>query len=132
QEGVATSNETMSFFGAYHYGARTPLGCRHHISPVNMKSAISVSCNTYFSAKYRSTIEKYPSPQEGMDAWNEHLRSFGLGGFLGYDLPIGRPGHVPYAAYYNRHYQFSKYRWYATATISSEIVHGELLTNPIQ
>lgn len=132
QEGVVTSNETMSCFGAYHYGARRPLGCRHHISPVNMKSAISVSCNTYFSAKYRSTIEKYPSPQEGMDAWNEHLRSFGLGGFLGYDLPIGRPGHVPDAAYYNRHYQYPKYRWYATATISNGIGQGEILTTPIQ
>src|SRR5690625_7444609 len=85
-----------------------------------------------FSAKYRSIIEKYPSPQEGMDSWNKHLSSFGLGDFLGYDLPIGRPGHVPDADYYNRHYQYPKYRWYATATISNGIGQGEILTTPIQ
>lgn len=132
QEGVATSTETMSCFGGYHYGGRRPLACRPHPSPVNLKSAISVSCNTYFSAKYRSTIESFASPQEGMDAWNTHLRSFGLGGFLGYDLPVGRPGHVPDADYYNHHYQYPKYRWYATATISNGIGQGEILTTPIQ
>lgn len=132
QEGVTTSNETMSCFGGYHYGGRRPLACHPHPSPVSIRSAISHSCNTYFSAKYRHTIESYPSPQEGMDAWNHHLNSFGLGGFLGYDLPVGRRGHVPDAAYYNRHYQYPKYRWYATATISNGIGQGEILTTPIQ
>lgn len=132
QEGVATSDETMYCFGGYHYGGKRPLACRPHASPVSLKTAISVSCNTYFSAQYRSTIESFASPQEGVDTWNKHLRSFGLGSFLGYDLPIGRPGHVPDAAYYNRHYQYPKYRWYATTTISNGIGQGEILTTPIQ
>lgn len=132
QEGVTTSEYSMSCFGGYHYGGARPLRCHPHPSPVNIRSAISYSCNSYFSSVYRHTIESHPSPQEGMDSWNKHLNSFGLGDFLGYDLPIGRRGLIPDAAYYNRHYQYPKYRWYATATISNGIGQGEIATTPIQ
>lgn len=67
-----------------------------------------------------------------MDTWNNHLQSFGLGNFLGYDLPIGRRGHIPDAAYYNRQYQFPKYKWFATTTISNGIGQGEIAVTPIQ
>ena len=33
--------------------------------------------------------------------WNSHLKSFGLGDYLGYDLNIGRPGFIPDGNYYN-------------------------------
>lgn len=132
QEGVSTSIERMQCTGAYHYGGRRPLACHYHASPVTVESAITYSCNTYFCSVYRRSIEKYKTPQEGMDAWHTHLRSFGLGDFLGYDLPIGRSGLIPNAEYYNRHYQYPKYRWYATATISNAIGQGEILATPIQ
>lgn len=132
QEGIVTKDYTMSCFGGYHYGGARPLGCHAHPSPVDIRSAISYSCNSYFSSVYRHTIESYSSPQEGMDNWNKHLSSFGLGNFLGYDLPIGRRGLIPDAAYYNRHYQYPKYRWYATATISNGIGQGEIAATPIQ
>lgn len=132
QEGIVTNDYTMSCYGGYNYGGARPLGCHAHPSPVNINSAIAHSCNSYFSAAYRHTIEKFSSPQEGMDSWNRHLNSFGLGDFLGYDLPIGRRGHIPDAAYYNRHYQYPKYKWYATATISNGIGQGEIATTPIQ
>lgn len=132
QEGVVSNTEAMSCFGGYHYGGSRPLACHAHPSPVSMGSAISHSCNSYFCAIYRRTIERHASPQEGMDAWHNHLSSFGLGDFLGYDLPIGRRGHIPDAKYYNRHYQYPKYRWYATATISNAIGQGEVLMTPIQ
>ena len=96
----------------------------------DLTKAIYRSCNTYFSNTYREIIEKYDTPEEGVDQWKEHLKSFGLGNYLGYDLSIGRPGHVPGAAYYNRAYQ--KGQWKAPTIISNAIGQGELLTTPIQ
>ena len=82
------------------------------------------------SHTYKAIIEKYPTPEEGVDQWKEHLKSFGLGNYLGYDLSIGRPGHVPSAAYYNRAYNNGG--WKAPTIISNAIGQGELLTTPIQ
>lgn len=132
QEGVMDLKEPVYCYGGYHYGGRRPLACHAHSSPVNLISGIATSCNSYFCIAYRRTIEKYTSPQEGMDRWQEHLKSFGLGDFLGYDLPVGRRGNVPDAEFYNKWYQYPKYRWYATATISNAIGQGEILMTPIQ
>ena len=96
----------------------------------DLTKAIYRSCNTYFSNTYREIIDKFDTPEEGVDQWKEHLKSFGLGNYLGYDLSIGRPGHVPGAAYYNRAYQ--KGQWKAPTIISNAIGQGELLTTPIQ
>lgn len=108
------------------------MGCRVHGNPVDLKAAVSVSCNAYFGTVYRRVIDKYNSPQEGMDVWEKHLKSFGLGGFLGNDLPIGRPGRVPSSAYYNRIYNYPTYKWFSSATISNAIGQGEIETTPIQ
>lgn len=132
QEGVMTTNENIYCYGGYNYGGSRPLACHSHASPVNMISGISRSCNSYFCIAYRRTIEKYATPQEGMDRWQEHLASFGLGNFLGYDLPVGRRGFIPDSEYYNKVYRFPTYKWYATATISNAIGQGEVLMTPIQ
>lgn len=132
QEGVMSERENIYCYGGYNYGGRRPLACHSHSSPVNMVSGIAKSCNSYFCIAYRRTIEKYPTPQEGVDRWKEHLASFGLGDFLGYDLPVGRRGYIPDSEFYNRSYQYPKYRWYSTATISNAIGQGEVLMTPIQ
>lgn len=132
QEGVIDTEERISCRGAYHYGGRKPLGCHAHRSPLAMVGGIANSCNSYFATVYRRTIEKYPTPQEGMDTWNQHLKSFGLGNFMGYDLPSGKRGLIPNGDYYNRYYQYPKYKWYATATISNSIGQGEVLMTPMQ
>ncbi|MBT8295097.1 MAG: penicillin-binding protein 2, partial [Gramella sp.] len=108
------------------------LGCHAHKSPLSMIPGIAQSCNAYFANVYRRIIEKYPSPQDGMDAWNEHLKSFGLGQFMGNDLSTGRPGKIPDSDYYNRIYDYPTYKWYATATLSNAIGQGEVLMTPIQ
>lgn len=115
-----------------HYYARgafmdchCPRGSRN-----NLSKAIYNSCNTFFSHTYREIIEKFDTPEEGVDQWKEHLKSFGLGNYLGYDLSIGRPGHVPGASYYNRIY--NQGQWKAPTIISNAIGQGELLTTPIQ
>ena len=132
QEGVIDTKETVSCYGGYVYGRGRKLGCHSHYSPLAMVSGIANSCNAYFCTVYRRAIEKFDSPQEGIDNWKKHLSSFGLGDFMGYDLPSGRPGLIPSSNYYNRMYEYPKYNWYATATISNAIGQGEVILTPMQ
>lgn len=132
QEGVIGLEERISCYGGYNYGGARPLGCHHHASPLAMVGGIANSCNSYFATVYRRSIDKYGSPQEGIDNWKQHLSSFGLGNYLGYDLPVGKRGLIPNSEYYNRYYQYPKYRWYTPATISNAIGQGEVLMTPMQ
>ncbi len=132
QEKVINTQEQIYCYGGYNYGGKKKLGCHHHRTPLSMIGGIANSCNSYFCTVYRRTIEKYNTPQEGMDRWNAHLSSFGLGDYMGYDLPSGRPGLIPDSEYYNRYYQYPTYKWYATATISNAIGQGEVLLTPMQ
>ena len=132
QEGVINTSEVVYCGGSYNYGGSKPLKCHHRQPPLAMMGAIAKSCNSYFATVYRRSIEKYPTPQEGMDNWRRHLESFGLGNYMGYDLPPGKKGLIPSAEFYNRWYQYPKYKWYATATISNAIGQGEVILTPMQ
>ncbi len=132
QEGVIDLNETVTCRMGYYYGRKEKLGCHSHRGPLSMIPGIANSCNAYFATAYRRIIEKYDSPQKGIDVWRNHVQSFGLGKYLGNDLPTGKRGKVPTSQYYNKIYQYPKYKWYATATISNAIGQGEVLATPIQ
>ena len=132
EEDVVDTKETFTCYMGYHYGRKGFMGCHDHKPTVNMNLGIYESCNTYFATVYRRIIEKYPTPQQGLDVWESHVRSFGLGDFLGNDLPTGRPGKIPTSEYYNKIYNYPKYKWYSTATISNAIGQGEVITTPIQ
>ncbi|MBV1923593.1 MAG: penicillin-binding protein 2 [Flavobacteriaceae bacterium] len=132
QEGVIDTEERISCHGGFRYGRNKLLGCHHHRTPLAMVAGIANSCNAFFCTVYKRIIEKYPSPQEGIDNWKTHLSSFGLGNYLGYDLPIGKRGLIPNSDYYNRSYNYPKYKWYASATISNAIGQGEVLLTPMQ
>ncbi len=132
QENAVDVDETFRCYGGFQYGRGKILGCHNHPNPISMINGIAHSCNSYFSRIYLNTVNKYETPQKGIQAWYKHLKSFGLGQYLGYDLPVGRPGFIPDSAYYNRMYKYPTYKWYATATISNGIGQGEVLTTPIQ
>jgi len=132
QEGVIDTEEKIYCYGGYTYGRGVKLGCHHHRTPLALSGGVAQSCNAYFCTVYRRTIEKYPTPQEGIDAWKNHLSSFGLGDFTGHDLPIGKRGLIPNSKYYNRYYDYPKYKWYSTATISNAIGQGEVSLTPMQ
>jgi penicillin-binding protein 2 len=132
QEGVVTKEDQFYCNQGYTYGRGRKMGCHQHPTPLSMIPGIAQSCNAYFANVYRRIIEKYPTPQEGINAWGKHLNSFGLGQFLGYDLPAGRSGKIPNAEYYNKIYEYPTYKWYATATLSNAIGQGEVLMTPIQ
>ena len=65
-----------------------------------------------------------------MDAWSKHIKSFGLGDYLGYDLSIGKKGNIPNGAYYDEWYP--DFRWGSTTVLSNSIGQGEILVTPIQ
>lgn len=132
QEGVVDTDDKFYCYEGYSYGRGRKMGCHNHVTPLAMIGGIAHSCNAYFAQVYRKIIEKYPTPQEGIDAWNRHVKSFGIGDYLGYDLPPGRPGKIPDSDYYNKIYNYPKYNWYATATLSNAIGQGEVLMTPIQ
>jgi penicillin-binding protein 2 len=134
KEGVITPQSSTRCYGGYKYGHRSGdfMGCHCHTNgrPLKLSEAIYKSCNSYFSNSYTKTIEKYPSTAEGMNHWSENVKKFGLGNYLGYDLPVGKKGLIPNADYYNRYYP--KNRWRVSYTISNAIGQGEILTTPIQ
>jgi len=90
------------------------------------------SCNTYFASIYRKTIEKYKSPGYAVDNWSKHVKSFGLGEFLGTDMPIGRKGLVPDTKFYKKHRNYNPDQIRSSYIISNAIGQGEVLTTPIQ
>jgi len=134
QENVIDTNTAIKCYGGYRYGSRKEAfmkcHCETHGSPVKLNKAIYRSCNSYFSNAYRKTIEKYPTPSEGMKAWTTNVKSFGLGNFLNNDLSVGQKGLIPDENFYNRYYPNGG--WRAATTISNAIGQGEILTTPIQ
>ena len=133
QEGVINKQDHFLCYKGFRYGNRKNefMGCHCGTfgTPIRLQSAIVRSCNTYFSNAYIKIINKYSSPTKGMDVWSQHVKSFGLGNFLGYDLPSGRKGLIPNGKYYDNR---NRYRWGPTTNISNAIGQGEILTTPIQ
>ena len=132
QENVIDAKETVYCSEGYRYGRGKILGCHLHKNSLSMAGGIANSCNTYFCVVYKRIIEKYPSPQEGIDNWRQHLSSFGLGDYVGIDMPSGRRGNIPSSNYYNKIYDYPNRKWYAAATISNAIGQGEVLLTPMQ
>lgn len=128
QEGVIDDTSTFSCRNGFSYGNRF-MKC-HDVGNFALNEATFRSCNTFFANTYKRVIDKYPKASQGVDAWSGHLKSFGLGSFLGYDLPTGRRGSVPTTALYNRYYPVGS--WRSTTIISNAIGQGEVLTTPIQ
>ena len=131
QENVLDPSATVTCNGGHFYAKGAFMECKCPIGTQNnLLRGIYKSCNTYFSKTYTKIIDAYPTPQEGVNRWNKHLKSFGLGNYLGYDLPIGQPGYIPEASLYNKVY--GPKGWKAPTIISNAIGQGEVLTTPIQ
>ena len=133
QENVINEQSSFKCYHGYKYGKKSTdfMGCHCGIvgRPIKLKTAIAKSCNSYFSNTYKRIVEKNNNPSQGLDNWKKHISSFGLGNYLGYDLPAGSPGLIPNGKYYDDAY---KYSWNASTNISNAIGQGEVLTTPIQ
>ncbi len=132
QEDAITSESAFNCYHGYKYGRGGFMKCHCGVvgTPISLNKGIYRSCNSYFANVYRRTIEKYDDPEKGMDVWSNHVKSFGLGNYLGYDMPAGQKGLIPDSKLYNRYYP--NHQWKAITTISNAIGQGEILTTPIQ
>lgn len=129
QEEVIDTHSSFACSHGFYYAPGAFMGC-HDAGSWDLHNAIALSCNTYFSQTYRKIISKFSNAKMGMETWHSHLRSFGFGDFLGYDLPIGQRGRIPDADYYDRWYPRGS--WGGTTTISNAIGQGEVEVTPIQ
>jgi penicillin-binding protein 2 len=132
QEGVIKPQTAYVCNHGFYYGKHNHMFCHCGANgkKVHLPWAIERSCNTYFSKTYLDVINKYPTPEEGLDVWHHYLKKFGLGQYLHTDLPVGSKGFIPDSKFYDRYY--GKGKWYASYTISNGIGQGEVLTTPIQ
>ena len=131
QEGAIDVNTTITCNHGYTYGRNNrKMGCHCGGGKRKLNNGISQSCNAYFANAFRKTIDKYDDAGKAMDVWSNHIKSFGLGNYLGYDLTIGKKGNIPDGAYYDKWYP--DFRWGSTTIISNAIGQGEVLVTPIQ
>ena len=129
QEGVIDTDTKFRCYNGFYVG-NTLRGCHCGGGVRDMNSGIYQSCNAYFAGTFRKIYGKYPTTDEGMDVWEKHMRSFGLGDYLGTDLPTGSPGRIPNKAYYDRAYGDN--RWASSFIISNSIGQGEVAATPLQ
>lgn len=130
QEGIIDENTTVFCRRGFSYARGRFMGCHCRGGALQLHRGIYESCNSYFATAYMRTINKYAKPSYAVDVWSKHLKSFGLGEFMGYDLPIGKRGLVPTSKTYKRMYPNGG--WRSTAIVSNAIGQGEVLMTPIQ
>lgn len=129
QEGVVDEQTTFMCHHGFSYARGRFMKC-HGSGPHQLHNGIYNSCNTYFANAYMRTINKYTQPAAAVDIWSNHVKSFGLGNFMGYDLPTGRKGKIPTSKTYKKMYPNGG--WRSTAIVSNAIGQGEVLATPIQ
>jgi penicillin-binding protein 2 len=130
QEGVITDSTSFYCRHGFSYARGRFMKCHCSGGAVQLHRAIYQSCNTYFSNSYIKTVNKYKDRSYGVDVWAKHLKSFGLGEFMGYDLPTGRKGNIPTGKTYDKAY--AGWKWDGKTILSNAIGQGEVLMTPIQ
>jgi penicillin-binding protein 2 len=129
QEKVINEQTTFMCHHGFSYARGRFMKC-HGFGPHQLHNGIYNSCNTYFGNTYMRIINKYVSAPYAVDVWSKHVKSFGLGQFMGYDLPTGRKGKVPDSKTYKKMYP--DWHWDSKTIVSNAIGQGEVLMTPIQ
>ena len=130
QEGVVDESTTFMCNHGFAYAPGRFQRCHCGGGVRDLHVGIYKSCNAYFSNVYLRTISKYPSAPNAVDVWSNHIKSFGLGQFMGYDLPTGKRGKIPNSKTYKKMYP--DWGWSGKTIISNAIGQGEVLMTPIQ
>lgn len=129
QEGTVNTRQNYPCNGRYPVGRG--VGCHNHPSPVDMRQAVQMSCNTYFCYVFRGFLDdrKFGSVKDAMDVWNDYVRSFGFGRSLDSDLAGELAGDLPTRELYDKRYNK---RWNSLTVVSLSIGQGELGCTPLQ
>ncbi|MEN1783971.1 MAG: penicillin-binding transpeptidase domain-containing protein [Bacteroidota bacterium] len=129
QEGVITKESRFTCYNGFYVG-KHKRGCHCGGGVRDLNSGIFMSCNAYFAGTFRKIYGKYKTTDQGMDVWESHMKSFGLGDYLGVDLPTGSPGRIPGKTFYDKWYGDN--RWGSSTIISNAIGQGEVAATPLQ
>ena len=129
QENAVKKTTILNCENGYEYDKLKKLKCHPHSSPLNINKAIEISCNSYFCNIFDRYFKLFNNSVEAYENWYSHLRSFGIGDYMGNDFINGNPGKLPKSSYFNKLYKKS---WNANTIISMAIGQGELLMTPIQ
>ena len=130
QENVINTQTTFMCNHGFAYASGRFQRCHCGGGSRDLNVGIYKSCNAYFSNVYLKTIGKYNNTPYSVDVWSEHVKSFGLGQFMGYDLPTGKKGKIPDSKTYKKLYPGWGYS--GKTIISNAIGQGEVLLTPIQ
>ena len=132
QEGVISTEFKVACSGAFYgCGAGRPQKCLDR-GVYNLRSAITVSDNTYFATVMQRVIDNpvFPTVDSSLSNWDNYMYAFGLGHRLGVDIPSEVSGFIPTPKYFNKAY--GKGNWGFCRFRSCSIGQGEVNTTPIQ
>jgi penicillin-binding protein 2 len=129
-EGVMQPSNTVGCSGRYRACGGKGVGC-HGGHTVNLRNALAVSCNSYFSVVFRKALDNpaYANVEEGYLKWKEYLFNFGLGHRLGVDLPGEARGYLPDTSRIRK--ERSK-TWSSCNVLTLGIGQDQMLTTPLQ
>jgi penicillin-binding protein 2 len=109
----------------------SPIKCTHnHETPLGLISAIRESCNSFFWQAFRTEINHYSTPAEGLEEFHKRLIEIGIGKKIGGDLFSETSGNIPSVSYYDKIYGHGG--WNALTIRSLSIGQGEMLLTPLQ
>ncbi|MBO6213777.1 penicillin-binding protein 2 [Algoriella xinjiangensis] len=132
QMGTMSEETTYVCKHGFRYG-RMKIGCHcgMYFTPQGLEHAIGKSCNNYFSEAYRDIVRKDPNDYSvGMNQWAAIMNSFGLGKFMGTDLPVGSKGLIPTSEFYDN--RFGEGVWNPYRIIFNGMGQGDVNTTPLQ
>jgi penicillin-binding protein 2 len=123
-EGVINTSWKVTCNGAF-YGCGTgrPMKCLD-IGTFDLRSAITVSDNTYFATVMQRVIDNpvFPNIDSSLANWDRYK--------LGVDVPAEKKGLIPTPAFYNKAY--GKGHWNYCTFRSVSIGQGEVDVTPLQ
>ena len=131
-EGVITPDFSVSCSGAFYgCGSGRPMRCLD-FGTFNLRSAITVSDNTYFATVMQRVINnpKFPNVDSSLASWDRYMYAFGLGHKLGVDVPSEKRGNIPRPQDYDK--VFGKGHWNYCSFRSVSIGQGEVDVTPLQ
>ncbi len=131
QEGVIDENSGYPCPGRYFGCGNGKPGCHGGGHAPNLKSAIAVSCNSYFADVFRKIVDqpRYLGVDSGLAVWGKHMADFGLGHRLGVDIPGERPGLIPDG---KRYVKTFGPKWNSCNIVSVSIGQGEVNSTILQ
>ena len=130
-EGVVVPETTIECKNGFTDG-NIHVGCHEHASPLALRGALAVSCNTWFITGFMAMINDtfmYEDKEEAITTWNRHMRSLGLGGPLGIDIPDEKGGLLANVGYLNRRY---KDGWDGKTILWAGMGQGDITATPMQ